>query len=187
MPGSKSLLSTATCDLRTAWSSCNKLYEKSMPGRKDMIRQLATSSACGDNWQVKIGKDFQDGKSGIMQRGTAFLMKKNKCMTIPVGTVMSSPSGLCFAVTETDRINAYIIVVKGALFLNQHIEDSREERVEKRNAERNDIVSGFNWPCIGWEVKLIKGFDPCRELTYVNQYVPVERLRTALLCLVLSN
>ena len=85
-----------------------------------MIRQLATSSVCGDNWQAKIGKDFQDGKSGIMQRGIVFLMKKNKCMTLPVGTVMSSPSGLRFTVLETDRINAYIIVVTGTLLPNQH-------------------------------------------------------------------
>ena len=66
MPGSKCHLSAASCDLRTAWITSNKLYENSRPGRKEMIRQLATSSACGDNWQVKIGKDFQDGKSGIM-------------------------------------------------------------------------------------------------------------------------
>ncbi len=109
-----------------------------------MIHQLATSSACGDNWQVKIGKEFQDGKSGIMQRGTAFLMKKNKCMTIPVGTVMSSPSGLCFTMLDTDRINAYIIVVKRTLFPNQHDEDKREYSLDKRNSEKSSIIRGLN-------------------------------------------
>ena len=78
MPGSKCHLSAAACDgLGRAWSTCNKPHGNSMPGRKEMIHQLAISSACGDNWQVKIGKDVQDGKSGIMQRGTTFLMKRS--------------------------------------------------------------------------------------------------------------
>ena len=178
IPGSKCQLTAASCTLRTAWKNCNNLYEKSLPGQKEMIRQLATLLACGDNWQVKIGKDFQDGKSGIMQRGTAFLMKKNKY--IPVGTVMSSPSGLRFTVLETDRINAYIIVVTGTLLPNQHQtvhtsrenEENKEETAEKQESEQHDTERGFNWPNIGWDVVLIKGFDPCRALTYVDQYVP---------------
>jgi len=110
IPGTRSHLSGASCNLRTAWKRCNDVYHNCMPGRKEMIQQLVTSSACGDNWQVKIGKGYQDGKSGIMQRGTAFLMKKNKCMTLPSGTVMSSPCGLRFTVSNTDRIDPYIIV-----------------------------------------------------------------------------
>ena len=64
------------------------MYETCVPCRKEMIQQLVTSSACGDNWQVKIGKQFQDGKLGIMQRGTAFLMKMNnsiKCQEHHIG------------------------------------------------------------------------------------------------------
>ena len=125
---------------------------------------------------MKIGKDYQDGKSGIMQRGTAFLMKKNKCMTLPVGTVMTSPSGLRFTVTKTDRINAYMIVVNGDLLPDQAIiegiSDSMGEKEDQQTSEMCDIQNGFNWPRIGWDVILIRGFDPCRELTYVNQYVP---------------
>jgi hypothetical protein len=104
-------------------------------------------------------------------------MKKNKCMTLPVGTVMSSPSGLRFTVSETDRINAYIIVVKGTLLPNQHSttcenENNKEETAAKRESEKQDILRGFNWPTIGWDVAMIKGFDPCRALSYVDQYVP---------------
>ena len=177
IPGSRSHLSGASCGLLTAWKNCNHLYETCMPSRKEMIQQLVTSSACGDNWQVKIGKDFQDGKSAIMQRGTAFLMKKNKCMTLPAGTVMSSPSGLRFTVSNTERINPYIIVIRGSLLPNQRDVDLTTnhgdvEKEEIRRSETGDIQNGFNWPRIGWEVILIKGFDPCRELTYVDQYVP---------------
>ena len=55
IPGTRSHLSGASCTLRTVWIRCNAMYQNCMPGRKEMIQQLVTSSACGDNWQVKIG------------------------------------------------------------------------------------------------------------------------------------
>jgi len=90
---------------------------------------------------------------------------------------MSSPSGLRFTVSNTERINPYIIVIRGSLLPNQRDVDLTTnhgdvEKEEIRRSETGDIQNGFNWPRIGWEVILIKGFDPCRELTYVDQYVP---------------
>ena len=137
-PGSTSHLSGGSCNLKTAWMKCNDMYEDCAPSRREMIRQLDTASACGDNWQVKIGKDFQDGKSGIMQRGTAFLMKKNKCMTLPVGMVMSLPSGQGFTVSKTYQINAYILVFTGTLLPNQHNETTVIDENGDTHAKRAD-------------------------------------------------
>ena len=98
-------------------------------------------------------------------------------MTLPSGTVMSTPSGLRFTVSNTDRIDPYIIVIRGSLLPNQDnlvatMNPVEVEKEEVRRSEKRDIQNGFNWPRIGWDVILIKGFDPCREVTYVDQYVP---------------
>eukprot|EP00584_Thalassiosira_punctigera_P002934 CAMPEP_0172534938 /NCGR_PEP_ID=MMETSP1067-20121228/7144_1 /TAXON_ID=265564 ORGANISM="Thalassiosira punctigera, Strain Tpunct2005C2" /NCGR_SAMPLE_ID=MMETSP1067 /ASSEMBLY_ACC=CAM_ASM_000444 /LENGTH=58 /DNA_ID=CAMNT_0013319811 /DNA_START=182 /DNA_END=354 /DNA_ORIENTATION=- len=58
-----------------------------------MVSELPYASGAFDNWQAKISKLWQDGsKSSLMQRGTAFLMKRNKCCDLPIGTTMKSPS-----------------------------------------------------------------------------------------------
>jgi len=94
-PGQKSHLNAASCQIRVAWKHCNELFERCRADRMALIEQQFTCSLVFDNWQRCIQKLWQtEGKSSIMQKGTAYLIKRDKCFVLPEKSIMMSPSGI---------------------------------------------------------------------------------------------
>jgi len=112
------------CSTLTLWKTLNQLFDSTFAARINTISNQYTVSIAFDNWQQMITKKWQtNGCSSIYLKGVASFLKKDKAVSIPVGSVLKSPSGALFRVTSTKYIDAFLIVVGGELIINNQIID----------------------------------------------------------------
>ena len=70
--------------------------------RRFILKQPSVTAAA-DNWQRNGPKKWQDdGKSSIFQKGTAYFIKRDKVFILPVGTAITSPSGVKCVVSRVE-------------------------------------------------------------------------------------
>ena len=128
-----------------------------------------------DNWQRCITKLWQtDGKSSIMHKGTAYLIKRDKCFVVPIDTMMESPSGIRFKVIKVNEQDAYTTRIFGEVLPGHGTLNPEESNFNKKTAEIKAITEvGFLWPVAGWNVVSVPGFDSSTEqATYIDQKIP---------------
>ena len=128
-----------------------------------------------DNWQRSCPKKWQtEGKSSVFLRGTAYFIRRDKAILLPSGTTIRSPSGLIFTISSSKFLDAYNTVLKGTLLTNiypQPPSDESEPTTYEVDIERM-TTGALLWPQIGWDPDILNGDDNCRNITYVDQYIP---------------
>ena len=151
----------------TCWKILNKLHSSANQTMQESIRTQPTMTYSLDNYQKTIRKKFQsDGKSANMHNGTVFIAQQDRCYKIPLGSLVRSPSGVLFRVSESRRIDLYSCIVIGKLlFPNQtHPNDQQEDIL--------CIKNGALIPKVGWDVVDLPGIEQCQVVTYLNQHIP---------------
>jgi len=168
-PGQKSMHNAAACTLKTAWNECDKLFEECTPARKEEIDEQPTLSSSFDNWQRQIPKVYQtDGKSSVYLRGTAYYIKKDKTFILPIGTIMKSPLEIRFTITSCVRHDIYYSVITGTILDKDSISTTPQIKTQIEAIQNGGVM----WPKVGWIVESMPGFDDCKDLEYVDQYIP---------------
>jgi hypothetical protein len=95
-------------------------------------------------------------------------LKLNKAFEVPIGSIMSSPHGVKFRVTNCIKTDNYGFFIRG-----ETIDMDGVDLNNKMRQEIQEIVDGeVLWPSIGLTVTDLKGANPCGEVTYVDQHIP---------------
>ena len=168
-PGQKSQHNAASCTLKTAWKECDKLFEECTPARKETIDEQFTLSSSFDNWQTQIRKQYQtEGKSSVYLRGTAYYIKKDKTFVLPEGTIMKSPLGIRFTISSCVSHDIYYSVITGTILDEDSISTTPQIAAQIEAIQNGGVM----WPKVGWIVESMPGFDDCKDIEYVDQYIP---------------
>ena len=178
LPGTRTYLSAHSCNMRTAWRNLGALYHYSESDRMKCIMNQSSLSGAFDNWQYKIQRVFQSqGKSSYFQQATAMFLKLNKAIEIPLGSIMISPSGVTFRVTSCRRIDNYQFYLSGFVVNMADVELDDAMRSDIQRVHTGPII----WPQLGWHLHECDRFDKCRDISYVDQYIPApSRARVAI-------
>jgi hypothetical protein len=169
-PGKKSYTNAHHCTLKTAWHNLGKLFKACAAERLYCILNESTVSGAFDNWQCSVAKTYQQaGKSSIFQRATAMFLKKNKSFEIPIGSKMTSPSGVEFRVVTCDKVDNYGFLITGSV----DNPPTKEVITDTITSEIDRIHAGaVLWPDTGWHITAINGVDQFQPVEYVDQYIP---------------
>ena len=165
----------AACTIKTARKRLDDLFFKYEQAKLDLIKQQYTMTLVFDNWQRSCPKKWQtEGKSSVFLRGTAYFIRRDKAILLPSGSTLRSPSGLIFSIMTSRFLDAYTTVLKGTLVTNIYpLPLANEGEATSYESDISWMASGdLRWPQIGWDPIHLNGLDECRDITYVDQYIP---------------
>jgi hypothetical protein len=77
--------------MKPMWSVLDDFFKLLTAARIDVVSNQFTLSIAFDNWQQNNKKIWQTSN---YLRGVALLIKKDKAVTLPVGLLFKSPSGV---------------------------------------------------------------------------------------------
>jgi hypothetical protein len=167
----------AGCADVTLWLMLDKLYDSTRDARLDLMTNQYTVSLAFDNWQQMSAKTWQsNGSSAVFLKGVAAFFKKDKAVLLPIGSIIRSPSHVCFRITASRFLDPYLILIKGTVMDDHIIQDNPvlpSDVTLTRQSDIDRVTRGMLcWPCIGWDVLFLCGFLPTPELQYIDTVIP---------------
>jgi hypothetical protein len=175
-------LHSAGCSCTVLWRTLNDLYDRLVSAWLDTVCQQYMVSMAFSNWQQMLKKTWQTNQCySNYLKGVASFIKKDKAITIPIGSVQWSPLGVLFKTTSFCFLDAYLTVVGGELMTNIYLlplvndkfvmEEINNHENAQRIVEREivHVTTGMLlMPLVGWDVMCLVGQALTPHMSYID-------------------
>jgi hypothetical protein len=177
--------------MKSLWATLNNLYISTTVAHDDVIVNRYTISVAFNNWQQMIKKVWQtSGSLSTFLKGVAAFAKKDKAVLLPVGSVLTAPSGMLFCVISSNYLDAYSIVIHGEMVNPGDVNGEQDGVIaadedavvaSEQQGDEDGVVAreqqlvlagALVWPVIGWNVHLLFGIELPANLSYVDPIIP---------------
>jgi len=98
---------------------------------------------------------------------------------IPEATSPTTHNNVSTAASNSESTNGPNVNINNGPNVNINTASNSDTNLEADDESKNKesdgnliVDGGVYWPRIGWEVKYVPEFDPCKDITYVDQHVP---------------